>query len=323
MPQPAPAIQPLELDCADESIAREIVHWLAHLRAERRLSPKTLEAYARDLRQCLIFLAEHWGTRVTLSRFATLEATDIRAFMAMRRADEIGSRSLMRSLAGLRSFGRFLEREGKGKVGALSAIRAPKVAKTLPKPIHMAAAKRFADADERAGEDREQWILARDAAVMALLYGSGLRISEALGLKKRDVPKPGEGDVIIVTGKGNKTRMVPVLQNVLALIADYTAVCPHPLPPAGPIFVGARGGPLSPRIIQLTMERLRGALGLPDSATPHALRHSFATHLLSRGGDLRAIQELLGHASLSTTQIYTGIDSERLLEVYKNSHPRA
>jgi integrase/recombinase XerC len=243
--------------------------------------------------------------------------------MAMRRADDIGGRSLMRALAGLRSFGRFLEREGKGKVGALSAIRAPKIGKSLPKPIQMAAAKRFADADERAGEERAQWILARDAAVMALLYGSGLRISEALGLKKRDVPKPGEGDVIIVTGKGNKTRMVPVLQNVLALIADYTAICPHRLDPAGPIFVGARGGPLSPRIIQLTMERLRGALALPDSATPHALRHSFATHLLSRGGDLRAIQELLGHASLSTTQIYTGIDSERLLEVYKTAHPRA
>jgi integrase/recombinase XerC len=196
------------------------------------------------------------------------------------------------------------------------------VAKSLPKPIHIEAAKRFADADERAGETRESWILARDAAVMALLYGSGLRISEALGLKRRDVPRPGEGDVLIVTGKGNKTRMVPVLQNVLQLIQDYAAICPHPLGPAGPVFVGARGGPLSPRIIQLTMERLRGALGLPDSATPHALRHSFATHLLSRGGDLRAIQELLGHASLSTTQIYTGIDSERLLEVYRTAHPR-
>ena len=243
--------------------------------------------------------------------------------MAMRRAADIGGRSLMRALAGLRSFGRFLEREGKGKVGALSAIRAPKVGKSLPKPIPMAAAKRFADADERAGEDRDPWIWARDAAVMALLYGSGLRISEALGLKRRDVPLPGAGDVLIVTGKGNKTRMVPVLQNVLALIQEYVAMCPHPLAAEGPIFVGARGGPLSPRIIQLTMERLRGALGLPDSATPHALRHSFATHLLSRGGDLRAIQELLGHASLSTTQIYTGIDSERLLEVYRSAHPRA
>jgi integrase/recombinase XerC len=322
MAKPVPALQPIELDCADESLALEMTRWLTHLRAERRLSPKTLEAYARDLRQCLIFLSGHWGARVTLKGFAALEATDIRAFMAMRRADEIGSRSLMRALAGLRSFGRFLEREGKGKVGALSAIRAPKIGKSLPKPIQIDAAKRFADADERAGEERDPWILARDAAVMALLYGSGLRISEALGLKHRDVPKPGEGDVLIVTGKGNKTRMVPVLQNVLVLIADYTAMCPHSLTPAGPIFVGARGGPLSPRIIQLTMERLRGALGLPDSATPHALRHSFATHLLSRGGDLRAIQELLGHASLSTTQIYTGIDTERLLEVYRTAHPR-
>jgi integrase/recombinase XerC len=322
MAKAVPAIAPVELDSADETLAREMARWLTHLRAERRLSPKTLEAYARDLRQCLTFLAEHWGEKVTLKRFAALEATDIRAFMAMRRADEIGSRSLMRALAGLRSFGRFLEREGKGRVGALSAIRAPKIGKSLPKPIQMAAAKRLADADERAGEDRDPWILARDAAVMALLYGSGLRISEALGLKQRDVPKPGEGDVIIVNGKGNKTRMVPVLQNVLALIADYTRMCPHQLPPNGPIFVGARGGPLSPRIIQLTMERLRGALGLPDSATPHALRHSFATQLLSRGGDLRAIQELLGHASLSTTQIYTGIDAERLLEVYRAAHPR-
>jgi integrase/recombinase XerC len=158
--------------------------------------------------------------------------------------------------------------------------------------------------------------------VMALLYGSGLRISEALGLKRREVPRPGDGDVLVVTGKGNKARMVPVLQNVLTLIHDYAAICPYPLPPQGPMFVGARGGPLGPRIIQLAMERLRGVLGLPDSATPHALRHSFATHLLSRGGDLRAIQELLGHASLSTTQIYTGIDSERLLEVYKSAHPR-
>jgi integrase/recombinase XerC len=323
MARPAPAVQPIELDCADDGIALQMTRWLSHLGTERRLSPKTGEAYARDLRQCLAFLAAHWGTRVTLARFAALQASDIRAFMAMRRGDDIGGRSLMRALAGLRSFGRFLEREGRGKVGALSAIRAPKVGKSLPKPVPIVAAKRFADATERAGEARDPWIWARDAAVMALLYGSGLRISEALGLRRRDVPLPGAGDVLIVTGKGNKTRMVPVLQNVLTLIQDYVAICPHPLPPEGPIFVGARGGPLSPRIIQLTMERLRGALGLPDSATPHALRHSFATHLLSRGGDLRAIQELLGHASLSTTQIYTGIDSERLLEVYKSAHPRA
>lgn len=314
---------PPQIVCAAEDLALQMTRWLSHLRAERRLSPKTLEAYTRDVRQCLIFLSEHWGSLVTLKRFSTLEASDIRAFMASRRADDIGGRSLMRALAGLRSFGRFLEREGNGKVGALSAIRAPKIGKSLPKPIHMVAAKRFADADERAGENRDPWIWARDAAVMALLYGSGLRISEALGLKRRDVPAPGAGDVLIVNGKGNKTRMVPVLQNVLALIQDYASMCPHPLPAEGPVFVGARGGPLSPRIIQLTMERLRGALGLPDSATPHALRHSFATHLLTRGGDLRAIQELLGHASLSTTQIYTGIDSERLFEVYKTAHPRA
>ena len=309
------AAPPIELASADPSIAQEMTRWLSHLGAERRLSPKTLEAYGRDLRQCLDFLCAHWGERVTLKRFAALEATDVRAFMAMRRADDIAGRSLMRALAGLRSFGRFLEREGKGKVGALSAIRAPKVAKSLPKPLPMASAKRLADADERAGEERETWILARDAAVMALLYGSGLRISEALGLKRREVPRPGEGDVLVVTGKGNKTRMVPVLQNVLELVQEYVSMCPYPLPAEDPIFVGARGGPLSPRIIQLAMERLRGALGLPDSATPHALRHSFATHLLSRGGDLRAIQELLGHSSLSTTQVYTGIDSERLLEV--------
>lgn len=314
---------PPQIVCAAEDLALQMTRWLSHLRAERRLSPKTLEAYTRDVRQCLIFLSEHWGSLVTLKRFSTLEASDIRAFMASRRADDIGGRSLMRALAGLRSFGRFLEREGNGKVGALSAIRAPKIGKSLPKPIHVVAAKRFADADERAGENRDPWIWARDAAVMALLYGSGLRISEALGLKRRDVPAPGAGDVLIVNGKGNKTRMVPVLQNVLALIQDYASMCPHPLPAEGPVFVGARGGPLSPRIIQLTMERLRGALGLPDSATPHALRHSFATHLLTRGGDLRAIQELLGHASLSTTQIYTGIDSERLFEVYKTAHPRA
>jgi len=310
------------LDGGDEALEGHAVRWLLHLRSERRLSPKTLEAYARDVRQFIRFLAEHWNAQVSPQAFAALEASDVRAFMAERRNKNIGGRSLMRQLAGLRSFGRFLEREGKGKVGALSAIRAPKIRKSLPKPVPVAAAKRLADSLERAGEASEPWIWERDAAVMALLYGSGLRISEALGLKRRDVPMPGKGDVLVVTGKGNKTRMVPVLQNVLALIQDYAVSCPHPLPPEGPMFVGARGGPLSPRIIQLTMARLRGALGLPDSATPHALRHSFATHLLGRGGDLRAIQELLGHASLSTTQIYTGIDSERLLEVYASTHPR-
>jgi integrase/recombinase XerC len=181
----------------------------------------------------------------------------------------------------------------------------------------------MSDVEIRAGEAREPWILARDAAVLALLYGSGLRIAEALGLKRGDVPAPAKGDAVTVTGKGNKQRMVPLLPQVSQSIADYVSLCPYDLPTDGPLFVGARGGPLSPRILQLAMERLRGALSLPDSATPHALRHSFATHLLARGGDLRAIQELLGHASLSTTQIYTAVDTDRLLEVYRSAHPRA
>jgi integrase/recombinase XerC len=301
----------------------EMARWLAHLGTERRMSAKTVEAYERDVRQFLGFLAKHLGGRPTLSELAKLTPQDVRAFMAARRGDGVGGRSLMRALAGVRSFARFLERNGKGKVGALAAVRAPKMPKTLPKPLAIVSAKRVTDADERAGEDREQWVLARDAAVLALLYGSGLRISEALGLARGDVPAPGKGDAITVTGKGNKQRMVPLLPQVSQSIADYISLCPYDLPADRPLFVGARGGPLSPRIVQLVMERLRGALSLQDSATPHALRHSFATHLLARGGDLRAIQELLGHASLSTTQIYTAVDTERLLEVYRNTHPRA
>jgi integrase/recombinase XerC len=243
--------------------------------------------------------------------------------MAARRAAGIGGRSLMRALAGARSFARFLERNGKGKVAALTAVRAPKVSKTLPKPLAASAAKRMTDTEIRAGEERAPWILARDAAALALLYGSGLRIAEALSLKPADIKTGERSGALVVSGKGGKTRMVPVLPQVLKLATDYMALCPYDLPANGPLFVGARGGPLSPRILQLTMERLRGALGLPDTATPHALRHSFATHLLARGGDLRAIQELLGHASLSTTQIYTEVDAQRLLDVYKSAHPRA
>jgi integrase/recombinase XerC len=313
----------LDLPYAGSDVAAEMVRWLAHLGAERRMSGKTVEAYGRDMRQFLAFLAEHRGGRVTLSALTRLAPADVRAFMAARRADGIGGRSLMRQLAGARSFARFLERNGKGRVGALSAVRSPKVAKTLPKPLAVAAAKQMADADVRAGEDREPWVLARDAAVLALLYGSGLRISEALGMKRNDFPPPGRGEVITVTGKGNKTRMVPVLPRVLELVTDYIAQCPYDLPGDGPLFIGVRGGPLSPRIVQLAMAGLRGALGLPETATPHALRHSFATHLLARGGDLRSIQELLGHASLSTTQIYTAVDADWLVKVYKSAHPRA
>jgi integrase/recombinase XerC len=308
---------------ASTEVAAEVARWLAYLSAERRMSDKTVEAYARDVRQLLEFLNRHTGEPVALAALADLAPRDVRAFMAARRAAGVGSRSLMRSLAGARSFARFLERDGKGKVGALAAVRAPKLPKTLPKPLAVAPAKRLADVGLRAGEGREPWILARDAAVLALLYGSGLRISEALGLKREEVPRPGEGDAITVLGKGNKARMVPVLPQVLKLIADYVAQCPYDLPGDGALFVGAKGGALSPRIVQLAMQRLRGALGLPDSATPHALRHSFATHLLARGGDLRAIQELLGHASLSTTQLYTAVDSEALLKVYRSAHPRA
>lgn len=300
--------------------AAEIARWRAYLGAERRMSPKTLEAYERDVAQFLRFLADHLGGPPSLKTLAKITPADVRAFMASRRADGAGNRTLMRSLAGARSFARFLERNGKGKVGALAAIRAPKVARTLPKPLAPSAAKQMTDIDLRAGEDRETWILARDAAVLALLYGCGLRISEALGLKRADASGK---DALTVTGKGNKTRMVPVLPQVTKAIADYISLCPYDLPPEGPLFVGARGGPLSPRVVQLAMATLRGALGLPDTATPHALRHSFATHLLGRGGDLRSIQELLGHASLSTTQIYTAVDTARLLEVYASAHPRA
>jgi integrase/recombinase XerC len=304
-------------------VAAELARWLTHLGAERRMSPKTLEAYQRDVGQFLAFMAQHRGGAPTLKDLAKLTPQDVRAFMAARRAQGIGGRSLMRALAGARSFARFLERNGKGKVAALTAVRAPKVSKTLPKPLAAKAAKQMTETDLRAGEERAPWIFARDAAALALLYGSGLRISEALSLRPADVAAADTSGALTVTGKGNKTRMVPVLPQILRMIAEYMSVCPYELPAEGPLFVGARGGPLSPRILQLTMERLRGALGLSDTATPHALRHSFATHLLARGGDLRAIQELLGHASLSTTQIYTAVDSERLLEVYKSAHPRA
>jgi integrase/recombinase XerC len=301
-------------------VAAEIEAWLKHLATERRMSAKTVEAYRRDVLQFLRFLAKHLGGAPSLKELAALKPADVRAFMAARRADGIGSRSLMRMLAGTRAFGRFLERNGKGKVGALAAVRAPKLAKTLPHPLAIAAAMDMADPDIAAGDGRDVWIHARDAAVLALLYGCGLRISEALGLKRGDF---GARDVLTVTGKGRKQRMVPLIPQVEKSISSYVALCPFDLPEDGPLFVGAKGGRLSARVVQLAMARLRGALGLPETATPHALRHSFATHLLSRGGDLRSIQELLGHASLSTTQIYTAVDAERLIEAYRSAHPRA
>ncbi|WP_406855124.1 tyrosine recombinase XerC [Alsobacter sp. KACC 23698] len=307
---------------ASDDLRRELDRWTRHLASERRLSPKTLEAYERDMRQFVGFLAERRGGPASLADVGALKPADIRAFMASRRMGGVGSRSLMRGLASIRSALRFLEREGLADASALSAIRGPKLPKSLPKPISAPSARRLADPDLRAGEDREAWVLVRDAAVLALLYGCGLRISEALGLRRSDAPLGGQ-DAIVVTGKGGKTRMVPVIPQVTAAIAEYVSLCPYALAPAEPLFRGQKGGPLSPRIIQLAMERLRGALGLADTATPHALRHSFATHLLARGGDLRAIQELLGHASLSTTQIYTEVDTSRLLAAYRAAHPRA
>jgi integrase/recombinase XerC len=301
-------------------VAAEIEAWLRHLRAERNLSAKTIEAYRRDVEQFLHFLAAHLGGAPSLKDLAALAPADVRAFLAARRADNIGSRSLMRALAGIRAFGRFLERSGKGRLAALAAVRGPKLGKTLPRPLPIDAAKRVADPTLAAGDGRDVWIHARDAAVLALLYGCGLRISEALGVKRAEFDGR---DVLTVTGKGRKQRMVPLIAPVQRLVADYIALCPFDLPADGPLFVGAKGGPLSPRLVQLAMARLRGALGLGASATPHALRHSFATHLLAGGGDLRAIQELLGHASLSTTQIYTAVDAERLIEAYRSAHPRA
>ena len=308
---------------ASTELAAEVARWLRQLSTERQLSPKTVEAYGRDVAQFLSFLSSHFGGRVSLSALSRAKPLDVRAFMAARRSDGISSRSLMRMLAGVRSFARFLERGGKATVSAVAAVHGPKVAKTLPRPLAIAAAKRMTEVETRAGEERAAWILARDAAVFALLYGSGLRISEALGLRRKDIPAGGGIDAITVTGKGGKPRTVPVLPQVVNAIIAYVSACPYDLALEGPLFVGARGGPLSPRIVQFAMARMRGALGLPESATPHALRHSFATHLLTRGGDLRAVQELLGHASLSTTQIYTAVDAQRLLEVYRSAHPRA
>jgi integrase/recombinase XerC len=301
---------------------REAAAWLAALASERRLSPKTVEAYSRDLRQFLIFLTVHLGAAPTLPAVIALKPLDIRAFLAARRSEGVESRSLMRQLAALRSFARHLEQEGHGVASAFGAIRSPRFSKGLPRPLSASAATAMTGIDLRAGEAREPWILARDAAVLALLYGAGLRISEALGIRRQDAPL-GTTDAITVTGKGGKTRSVPIIAPIRQSIADYLKLCPYNLPAQGPLFVGAKGGPLSPRIIQLAVAQLRGALGLPDSATPHALRHSFATHLLARGGELRAIQELLGHASLSTTQIYTKVDAARLMSAYAAAHPRA
>jgi integrase/recombinase XerC len=307
---------------ADNDLVTVAQSWLAELAGERRVSPHTLDAYRRDLIQFFEFLRDHLGAPPRIEAIRGIKPADLRSFLASRRSNGVGSRSLLRQLSGLRSFVKHLERQGLGNVAAFSALRSPKIARSLPKALPARLARALADPDSRAGDPRPPWILTRDAAVLSLLYGAGLRISEALSIKRQDAPI-GRLDTLTVLGKGRKTRNVPVIAPVQRAIAAYLQLCPYDLPKDGPLFVGVKGGRLSARIIQLAVEQLRGALGLPETATPHALRHSFATHLLGKGGDLRTIQELLGHASLSTTQIYTAIDSTRLLEAYRGAHPRA
>ena len=304
---------------ADPALMAERQGWLAALAEERRLSDNTLEAYERDTRQFLAFLTGHLAAPARLKDIGNLRPADLRGFLAARRRDGAGARTLGRGLAGLRSFLRHLERKGLANAAGASAVRSPKQPKSLPKPLSDRQAIAIVDAHEQLAE--EPWIRSRNAAVLTLLYGCGLRISEALALTPTDFS--GAPTSLRITGKGDKTRIVPLIAPALAGVEDYTKLCPFPLTQDKPLFRGARGGPLQPAIIQREMQKLRGALGLPDSATPHALRHSFATHLLAGGGDLRTIQELLGHASLSTTQVYTGVDSARLLEIYDRAHPRA
>jgi integrase/recombinase XerC len=303
---------------ADLIDARE--NWLKSLKNTRRLAVNTLEAYERDTRQFFQFLTGHLGEPPALKDVATLRIADLRSFLARRRSDGAGARTLGRGLAGIRSFLRYLEKQGMANAAASIAMRAPRQPKSLPKPLTMVDARRVVATGEQLNE--EPWIAARNAAVLTLLYGCGLRISEALGLDGGALTDP-DARSIPITGKGGKTRMVPLLPIVHRAVAEYRKLCPYALDAGKPLFRGARGGELHSAIIQRDMQKMRGALGLPDTATPHALRHSFATHLLGRGGDLRTIQELLGHASLSTTQVYTGVDTERLMEIYDKAHPRA
>jgi integrase/recombinase XerC len=293
--------------------------WLAHLEHERDLSPLTIETYARDIRQFLSWMTHHLGAQPCIGDLEQLNAKTIRSFLASRRRSGVESRTLARSLSALRVFFRWLEKQDVVKNRAFQQIQRPKVGRSVPKPL---TCDRAAALMHGGVDAAEPWIAARDTAVLLLLYGAGLRLSEALAITRKDAPTGGR-DVMRITGKGRKERVVPVLPVAREAIARYIALCPYELDPDEPVFRGAKGGPLSPRLIQLAMERVRDALGLPQTATPHALRHSFATHLLSAGADLRQIQDLLGHASLSSTQIYTEVDRDRLLNVYAAAHPRA
>jgi integrase/recombinase XerC len=293
--------------------------YFCHLTHERAAAAKTVEAYARDVRQFFGWLKRELDRAPCVGDLARLDAKAFRRFMASRRGSGLASRSLARTMSALRSFFRWLEAEEITKNRRIGEVALPKVAHAIPKPLTVEKAAQVVESREAGDID---WLAARDTAVLLLLYGAGLRISEALSLRLKDAPIAGR-ESLIITGKGGNQRLVPVLAITQAAIARYIALCPYTNDAQGPLFFGAKGGPLSPRILQLLMQRLRGLLGLPDTATPHALRHSFATHLLSAGADLRQIQELLGHASLSTTQVYTEVDRKRLLEVYDRAHPRA
>ncbi|MGB2201571.1 MAG: tyrosine recombinase XerC [Pseudooceanicola atlanticus] len=295
-----------------------LADWLSSLKSLRGASPATIAAYQRDLVDYLSFMAEHQGGPQGLTALGEVGTSDMRAWMARERASGLGARSLARKLSAVKTFYRYLaEREGLEVTPVLSA-RAPKYQRSLPRPLPEDAARAMIGAV--GSQDDRAWVAARDAAVMTLLYGCGLRISEALALTADDLPL---GDTLRITGKGGKERIVPVIAPARTAVQDYLDILPHPMEPGTPVFRAIRGGPLSPRTVQKSMEQARMALGLPASATPHAMRHSFATHLLSAGGDLRAIQDLLGHASLSTTQVYTAVDTARLMEVYDAAHPRA
>ena len=311
MPDFATSLAP---DAADAARA-----WLQSLRNERRMAAGTLEAYARDLGQFAQFMALHLGAPAGNLALAELAVSDFRAFLARRRTEGAESRTLARQLSSLRSFYRHAERRGLFRNAALSAIRAPKLPHAVPKPLSPEKAARVARADALAAEESPAWVQARDQAVLTLLYGCGLRLSVALALTRAQAEAP----VLTITGKGAKTRIVPVLPVAQAAVAQYLGLCPFALAETDPMFRGLKGGPLNARNIQLLVARLRGALGLPETATPHALRHSFATHLLANGADLRVIQELLGHASLSTTQVYTEVNRAHLLAQYRKAHPRA
>lgn len=291
--------------------------WLDHLKALKGAADNTRDAYARDVGAHLAFLAEHKGGAAGLAPLARVTQSDMRAWMAFERGTGVGARSLARKLSAVKSFYRWLgEREGFEPTAVLSA-RAPKFQKKLPRPLAADAARAMMDTVEL--QSLKPWEALRDGAVVTLLYGCGLRISEALGLTGADAPLP---QVLRILGKGGKERVVPVLPAARDAVTRYLAACPYPLEPDGPLFRAARGGPLYARHVQKVMAQARMQLGLPATATPHAMRHSFATHLLEAGGDLRAIQELLGHASLSTTQAYTAVDTARLMEVYDKAHPR-